>query len=183
VLLGVLVAGVIWLVRRGAGTQPTPEAEADPVPAPSVRPPAPARTLPSPPPAAAARDSGSRPLEYADDGIPIMPPGPNDPRPDGPVHPHPITAEHRRIYYENHLLGQLDEAMTLRDVARMRDVLKEYREKYPEDGPGLQSGYELIANCLEHAASHRQQAQHYFDHALASTLRRYVLRYCLEGQR
>ena len=111
-----------------------------------------------------------------------MPPGPNDPRPDGPAHPHPITAEHRRIYYENHLLSQLDGAMDVKDVAGMRKLLKEYREKYPENGPGLQSGYELIANCLEHPGHHRPEAQRYFDEERGSTLRRYVRRHCLEPQ-
>jgi hypothetical protein len=130
----------------------------------------------APPRSAAAAE----PL-LADDGLPIMPPGPNDPRPDGPVHPHPITPDHRRIFRENDIIRQLSDAMDVEDPAKLHALVKQYREEFPEDGNRLQGGYELIANCLEHPdGSFKPAAQQYFDGELASTIRRFVKRYCLD---
>jgi hypothetical protein len=113
-----------------------------------------------------------------------MPPGPDDPRPDAPVHPHPITPQHLRIFRENALLGQLDGAMDVKDAAGLRKLLQTYREEYPEDPQQLQSGYELIANCLDRPGeATRAAAQKYFDEERGSTLRRFVLRHCLESQK
>jgi hypothetical protein len=110
-----------------------------------------------------------------------MPAGPDDPRPDGPVHPHPITAKHLRIYRENALLGSLSDALDVRDVPKLRALLKAYRDEFPEDDNRLQGGYQAIADCLEQPGpASRAAAQSYFDHELASTLRRFVKRHCLE---
>jgi hypothetical protein len=108
-----------------------------------------------------------------------MPAGPNDPIPDGPVHPHPITAEHARIYEENQLIGALNGAMDVKDVPAMRRLLEEYREQYPEDDQMLEGGYAAIADCLEHPGeASRAAAQRWADEHRGSTLRRFVTRHC-----
>jgi hypothetical protein len=109
-----------------------------------------------------------------------MPAGPNDPIPDGPVHPHPITAEHERIYEENRLIGALNGAMDVKDVPALRRLLEEYREQYPEDDHMLEGGYAAIADCLEHPGeASRAAAQRWADQHRGSTLRRFVFRHCL----
>jgi hypothetical protein len=182
VLIFLLGFGV-WLLLRNRG----------PAAGPAPEPPRPTETserhrlralAPTVVPPAPPTGPDARPFEYADDGVPFMPPGPNDPRPDRPVHPHPITPQHLRIFRENELLGQLDGAMDVKDAAALRKLLRTYRAEYPEDPQQMQGGYELIANCLDHPgdAATRAAAQKYFDEERASTLRRFVLRHCLERQ-
>ena len=96
--------------------------------------------------------------------------------------PHPITAEHQRIFRENNLIGDLNGAMDVQDAAGLRALLKQYRDEYPEDAHVLADGYELIANCLEQPGPEtRAAAQRYYDEQLDSGLRRYIRRHCLEG--
>lgn len=96
--------------------------------------------------------------------------------------PHPITPQHERIYRENRLVGDLNGAMDVKDVPGMRALLKQYRDEYPEDANVLQDGYAIIADCLEHpTAETRAAAQRYYDAELASSLRRYIRRHCLEN--
>ena len=124
---------------------------------------------------------GDRAMKKSAGGeVPIRDPGPDDNH-DGPVHPHPITLEHDRIFRENQLIGALDGAMDVHDGPGLRRLLQQYRQEYPEDPSVLQSGYELIADCLEHpGAAARAAAQRYYDVERGSTLRRFVARHCLE---
>ena len=95
---------------------------------------------------------------------------------------HPVTADHRRIYRENNLIGDLNGAMDLADIAGLRGLLRQYREEYPEDAHVLQDGYALIADCLERPGPDtRAIAQRYYDEQLDSGLRRYIRRHCLEA--
>lgn len=115
------------------------------------------------------------------DGLRIAPANSGEPHQPGML-PHPITPQHERIYRENSLVGNLNGAMDVKDVQGMRALLKEYREEYPEDEHVLQDGYEIIANCLEHPSPEtRALAQRYYDEELASRLRRYIRRHCLEN--
>lgn len=162
-----LVVVVWWLLR--------PDAPAD-IPGPGV-PATPAVSVAQAAPAPKLR-------ELAHDGLPIKPAGsaPSH-ESDGPMHPHPITPQHERIFRENNLVGDLNGAMDVKDVAGLRRLLKEYREDYPEDAHLLQDGYEIIANCLESPGpATRAVAQRYYDTELASGLRRYIRRHCLEAQ-
>ncbi len=121
-------------------------------------------------------------LERASDGLPIMPPGQRDPIPAGPVHPHPITPEHQRIFAENRLIGALDGAMDAADVPGLRKALAQYTEGYPEDAQDVQGGYALIADCLERPdATTRAAAEHWSDEHRGSTIRRFVVRHCLRN--
>lgn len=97
------------------------------------------------------------------------------------MQPHPITPTHERIFRENNLIGALNAAMDAKDGRELRRLLAQYRDEYPEDAHVLQAGYELIANCLEHASSENTAlAQRYYDEQLDSGLRRYIRRHCLE---
>jgi hypothetical protein len=98
------------------------------------------------------------------------------------VHPHPITPAHERIYRENRLQGALNGAMDVKDTAGMRRLLAEYRAEYPDDPRAIRKGYELIADCLEHPGeAAKSEARRYYDTELASTVRRYVRRYCFDA--
>lgn len=119
-------------------------------------------------------------LEHMSDGLPIMPPGPEYPRPDTFAHPHPITPRHVRIFRENALLFQLNEAMDGKEPQRLRGLLDQYRDEYPEDPHDMQKGYALVADCLERPSEAiRVAARRYWREEGASTLRRFILRHCL----
>jgi hypothetical protein len=136
----------------------------------------------APAPVAQPAKRKPRPLEYMSDGVPIMPVSSADEQPTGFAHPHPITSAHLRIYRENNLLYQLNEAMDGREVVRLRALLAVYREEYPEDPHEMQQGYELIADCIANPSDEvRARATRYFKEEIASTLRRFVLRHCLDG--
>jgi hypothetical protein len=176
--LSVFIAAGGWLFLRGEPAAPPasePETEiaaAAPVVQPQPRPvPAPVLLAVAPPPA-------TEPV--GDDGLPIMPARADDPRPEGPVHPHPLTPAHERIFRENRLIGALDGAMDVRDVPALRRLLAEYRDQYPEDAYMLQDGYQVIADCLEHPGEDaRAAARRFSEEQRGSTLRRFVERHCL----
>ncbi len=122
------------------------------------------------------------PPAVAEDGLPFMPARADDPRPEGAVHPHPITPQHRRIYRENRIIASLDGAMDVGDVAAMRRFLDEYRAEYPEDDNELQDGYAVVADCFERPGeASRAAARSWADAHRGSTLRRFVNRHCLEN--
>jgi hypothetical protein len=176
-LLGALAICVvaIFYFARGGPVPDSPPPTAEEVPPVPEAPPAPARPAPAPP--------AHRADERANEGIPIMPASPDARMPEGPVHPHPITAEHLRIFAENQLVGNLDGAMEVKDVAGMRRLLERYRREYPEDGQILQDGYAVIADCLEHpGGAARAAAQRWIEGHNGSILKRFVNRHCLEPQ-
>jgi hypothetical protein len=121
------------------------------------------------------------PLEYAADGLPIKPRDARASVPEGPMHPHPMTAAHERIYRENNLVGALNLAVDLQDALRIRELVAQYRAEYPEDDHRLQDGYEIIADCLDRSdeATHAR-ARRFWETEIRSQTRRYVRRYCLE---
>ena len=121
--------------------------------------------------------------EAASDGVPIMPARADEALPAGPVHPHPITAQHARIFEENRLIGALNGAVDMGDAAGLRRLLAQYRADYPEDGQDAQGGYQAIADCLERpGADSRAAAQRWSDEHRGSTVRRFVARTCrLDG--
>jgi len=116
--------------------------------------------------------------------MPIKPADGHAPGPNGPMHPHPITAAHERIYRENNLVGALNLAVDLEDAAKIRELLVQYRSEYPEDAHRLQDGYAIIADCLEQLDdAARERAQRFWSTEIRSQTRRYVRRYCLERER
>ncbi|HYO96921.1 MAG TPA: hypothetical protein VER33_20560, partial [Polyangiaceae bacterium] len=145
-----------------------------------ARPAAPPAALSAPTPGAAASVSFASD-DVLPDGLRLAPANSGEAHEPGML-PHPITPQHERISRENRLVGDLNGAMDVKDVPGMRALLKQYRDEYPEDANVLQDGYAIIADCLEHpTAETRATAQRYYDAELASSLRRYIRRHCLEN--
>lgn len=174
-LLAVPAACVSWWLLR---ERPVPElsprrvAEVTPVPAPVPVGVSVASFVRKP----EVRDSDTLP-----DGLRIAPANSGEAHEPGMV-PHPITEQHRRIFRENALIGQLNGAMDAKDARGLRALVAEYRDEYPEDSHVLQEGYEIIARCLEDRTEKvRETAQRYYDERLDSGLRRYIRRHCLEN--
>jgi hypothetical protein len=72
--------------------------------------------------------------------------------------------------------------MDVKDVKGMRELLATYRAEYPEDEMVMQEGYQLIIDCLESPGEvTRAAAKKYYDTQIASGLRRYIRRHCLEN--
>lgn len=149
------------------------EPAASKVPAPATA--AAAISSPTPSPARSAA------RELANDGMPIRGPNAIDDSDAELRHPHPITPAHERIFKENNMIGAMNAAMDLGNVAELRRLNREYREQYPEDSHLVQEGYDIIADCLEgRSSANRAAAERYWNTQLASNLRRYVRRHCLE---
>jgi hypothetical protein len=126
------------------------------------------RDAPPPPP---ARPAAALPTPDA---------APRDPANDLPPS-HPITPEHERIALQNRFIQALNDAMDLRDGAKLRDLAARYREQKFEDVDKLGEGYEIVANCLQHpGAASRAAARVFFDRERGSILRRHLHRHCLE---
>ena len=101
-------------------------------------------------------------------------------RRDASRFPHPITPERIRIQHENQIIGALNDAVDLRNGALLRQILDDYRRRYPDDPNQLQEGYAIIADCLEHpGAGSTAAGQRYVDEKRGSILRRFVARHCL----
>jgi hypothetical protein len=149
--------------------------------APSVADETEATAPPAPPPPAIAHAAQPEREHVAADGVGFMPPRDGDPKPPGPLHPHPISAQHERIFAENRIAFALDDATDAKDVAAMKDLLAQYRRDFPEDQWQLQSGYAVIIDCLEHPGpASRQAAERWLDQNNGSTVKRSVLRNCIE---
>ncbi|HMF44885.1 MAG TPA: hypothetical protein VKQ32_29635 [Polyangia bacterium] len=179
VLIGALLVclAAIWHFARGGDEPPAPPPVAEDEPAPATAPapaPAPPRRTPEP-----AQPPAPDPEEViTSDGIPIAPP-----RGEviGPHHPHPITPQHLRIFGENRLIGAIEGAMEIKDTAGMRRLLEKYRREYPEDDQEAQDGYAIIADCIDHRdAATRAAAERWLDSHNGSSVKRYVLRHCVE---
>ena len=103
------------------------------------------------------------------------------PMPPELPHAHPITPQHQRIFAENRIAFALDDATDAKDVAMMKDLLAQYRRDFPEDQWQLQSGYAVIIECLEHPGpASRQAAERWLDQNNGSTVKRSVLRNCID---
>ena len=148
VLIGTLLVclAAIWYFARGGSEPPAPAPVAEDEPAPAAAPPPPP-VAPRPAPAPARPPAPDPDEVITSDGLPIMP---VRGEPSGPVHPHPITPMHQRIFGENRLVGGIEGAMEIKDTAGMRRLLEKYRREYPEDDQEAQDGYAIIADCIDH---------------------------------
>jgi len=180
-LVAIVIAGG-WLLsgrrsaRHGPATLADDTAAAEPAAAPAPAPPPPARAGAATPPAPPAP-----PERVAADGFGFMPEHDGDPKPPGPVHPHPISPQHQRLFAENRIAFALDDATDARDVAAMKDLLARYRREFPEDQWQLQDGYAVIIDCLERPGpASRRAAERWLDQNNGSTVKRSVLRNCIE---
>ena len=150
----------------------------------TTAPAAPERADPNPTPPSRATRPPSTPnadQHVAEDGAGFMPLHEGDPRPPGPLHPHPITPTHQRIFAENRIAFALDDATDAQDVPAMKALLERYRRDFPEDHWQLQSGYAVIIDCLEHpGGASRAAAERWLETNNGSTVKRSVLRNCIQ---
>lgn len=99
------------------------------------------------------------------------------------AHPHPFTPEHQRLAAINQTIQSLNDAMSFRDVKKMRDLVVAYRALDPEDVDQSQLGYLTIADCIEHPGQESlAKARDFYDNQRHSPLRRFVRRICFENR-
>jgi hypothetical protein len=141
--------------------------------APTQRPEAPSSPLLPP--------SAGAPPPAAHDGANIVGPRPDDPHVPG-MGPHPMDDARARINAENRLILYLNEAMSFRDVKKMRELVVEYRKLDPKDTDASQAGYTVIADCIETPGEGSlAAARQFYDTQRHSPLRRFVRRICFEN--
>jgi hypothetical protein len=170
-----------WVLLRGDDPAPARVAAAKEVAARTTEIAAPPAPAPLPPAPVAARDAGAVTADPLSEELLIHPAGPDAPRPDAALRPHPITEKHQRVFRENQLIGALYGAIDVEDGAGVRRLADEYRREFPDDPNQLQQGYDIIADCLEKPGPASKAAgQRYFDEERGSMLRRFVSRLCLE---
>lgn len=169
-----------WLKLGDRPTRPHEESISAPPAASRLAPPTPPPSLHATPASSPVR-AANAPPEPTEGTLLINPADPDAPKPEGgPLHPHPITPQHERIFRENELIGELFGAMDVKDGAGVRRLADQYRREYPDDPNQLQKGYDIIADCLEHPDSDaKAAAQRYYDTERGSILRRFVARHCL----
>lgn len=176
-LLAAFVAGLGWLCWFGLRETAVESAAAE-----TSEPPQPAVAMfagNAPAPARATHVSQVTAESPQAQQPAVQQPSASEPDLDG--HPHPITAAHVRIAHELQLIQQLNDALDLRDGARMRPLVDSYARDFPDDPNAMVAGYQRIADCLEDPGDRtRQAAEEYYERERASTLRRYVRRVCLE---
>ena len=161
--LGAIVVAAAWLLWPRGNSEASVAAE-----------------VPSPPLAPEPQRPPTPPEHVAADGVGFRPANEGEPSPPG-AHAHPITPQHQRIFAENRIAFALDDATDAKDVAVMKDLLARYRREFPEDQWQLQSGYAVIIECLEHPGpGSRQAAERWLDQNNGSTVKRSVLRNCIE---
>jgi hypothetical protein len=172
--LGAISIAVGWLFSAGRSARQGQPSLADDT----------AAAAPPPwPPLVRDAKRPAAPEHVAADGVGFMPPPDGDAMPAGPVHPHPISAQHQRLFAENRIAFALDDATDAKDVAVMKDLLAQYRRDFPEDRWQLQDGYAVIIDCLEHPGpDSRRSAERWLDQNNGSTVKRSVLRNCIEPQ-
>jgi hypothetical protein len=166
----VAAAAGLWLALRPAAEPegaPDEPVAAAPAPAPAAAPPP---APPSPPQPSAAPPFS--PVAQAE----------RDHAPDTAHQHHPMDEARQRINAENALIQRLNDAMSFRKVAEMREMIAEYRRLDPADTDASQAGYTVIADCIEHPGDASLAAAHqFYDTQRHSPLRRWVRRICFEG--
>jgi hypothetical protein len=99
------------------------------------------------------------------------------------MHPHPITPEHQRIQAENETVQKLNDAVSMRDVRGIRELIVAYRGLDPNDTDRAQLGYGVIADCLERRdEASLARARDFYAGQRHSPLRRFVRRICFENR-
>jgi hypothetical protein len=112
----------------------------------------------------------------------VVGPGPEDPHEPGMV-PHPLDEERARLDTLNRLQQALNDAMSLRKVEEMRELLVSYRKLDPQDVDKNQLGYSVIADCIELPGERSlAAARAFYDAERHSSLRRFVRRICFENK-
>lgn len=96
-------------------------------------------------------------------------------------HPHPITAEHRRLYREADLLDGAAALLRKKSVAEARALLAEHRAEYAPRQGSDNEGLALLADCIERRdTASVDRAQAFYDRYTHSMVRRQIRKQCLE---
>lgn len=103
---------------------------------------------------------------------------------DREAHPHPLSADHQRLYRDVDLLHAADEAIAQQRYADARRLLEQHHTELPGMSPVEEEGLLLLVDCAEqHSPEHVARVQEYYDKNSASTVRRRLRRGCLESAR
>jgi hypothetical protein len=99
----------------------------------------------------------------------------------GDRHPHPITAEHRRLYRDADLIDGAAAALRKNDVAHARALLAQHRTEYAPGEGSDSEGLALLADCIERTdAGSIERARAFYGANTHSMVRRQIRKQCLE---
>lgn len=98
-------------------------------------------------------------------------------------HPHPVSADHQRLYRDVDLLQAADEAIAQQRYADARRLLTQHHAELPGMSPLEEEGLWLLVDCAEERSPENlARVQDFYDHNSASTVRRRLRRACLERE-
>jgi hypothetical protein len=106
-----------------------------------------------------------------------------DEAPAAPAPPQQISPDHQRIRREGEILGTASDAVDLGDAGKLRLMAKTYRAQNFEGAEEIASGYEIIAECLDHPGPiSKAPAKYYDDNHRASILRPFLRKACFPAE-
>jgi hypothetical protein len=95
--------------------------------------------------------------------------------------PHPISAEHQRLYRDVDLLDAADDAIRAQRFEEARALLAQHHRELPGMSTLEEEGLLLLTDCVEQRSPENlARVQSYYDRYSASTVRRRLRRACLE---
>jgi hypothetical protein len=100
--------------------------------------------------------------------------------------PHPITPARAAFAAQSSLFLEIERALEARDVARVRQLLKQHEQEFADldEGADARQGYEAIAHCIESpGADSRANGERFVADHRASPLRRKVRHACLGARK
>jgi len=96
-------------------------------------------------------------------------------------HPHPITAQHRRLYRDADLIDGAAALLRKGSVAEARARLAQHRTEYSPHEGSDNEGLALLADCIERRdATSIERARAFYDRYTHSMVRRQIRKQCLE---
>jgi hypothetical protein len=96
-------------------------------------------------------------------------------------HPHPITAEHRRLYRDADLIDGAAALLRKGSVAEARALLAQHRTEYSQREGSDNEGLALLADCIERRdAASIGHVRAFYDRYTHSMVRRQIRKQCLE---
>jgi hypothetical protein len=102
---------------------------------------------------------------------------------DRDQHPHPLSADHQRLYRDVDLLHAADAAIAQGRYAEARRLLAQHHAELPGMSPVEEEGLLLLADCAEqHSPQNVARVQDFYQRNTASTVRRRLRRGCLESR-
>jgi hypothetical protein len=183
VLMFLVGAALIWFAYRRGGPKLSEGAQEAPALAESAASPRAPRQAPAPASTHAMTPSGHAPTTVPADPYAGMyaGPGPDDPAGPGML-PHPITAEHVRLYRDVELLDSAWRALERGEFERARTLLREHASEYAASRyDDINDGLTILADCMERpSAAARDRAQRFYDEHTSSTTRRRIRKHCLQ---